>query len=127
MSIKFDAFKQKLTLLFDETIVRLSKEFPNVKFSQCVEDEQVNLSALITSAPTDTPDLVELVVSVRSLDELNSVVEADVIWGDGCGHVESSFKPEPVEATEQNLESLYNHIPQLLDILRTALLRGRPF
>lgn len=122
----FNAYKARFIAVFDEAIVRLSNEFPNVKFGRCVEEYQVYLSALILDAAIDAPDLVELVIGIAASDDGKTSLEADLIWGHPSGNVESSFAPGPVDANEENLQKLYLDLPRLLDGLRSAVMRARP-
>jgi hypothetical protein len=96
MPTAFEHFKVRARPIFDEAIEKLGREFPNVQFTRGEEEKQICLSAMITDAPLDVPDVVELVISIYAYQKVEPVVDADVVWGDGCGAVEGKFSDEEV-------------------------------
>src|SRR5580692_2444693 len=90
--MNFHDFQNKVVQLFKSEQDELSPQFANVSFSIGNHGNEPNgylsLSALFTEASLDDPDLLELVISINTLNP-STKINADVCWGHPSGHVEA--------------------------------------
>jgi hypothetical protein len=85
----------------------------------------IALSCFFPDAPADQPDEVTLQLSVGCVRGPRPSLEVDVIW-DYPGQVEADLFEGSVAMSEDALRRIETELPRLLEILRTAVRRGRP-
>jgi hypothetical protein len=85
----------------------------------------IALSCFFPNAPPDQPDEVSLELSFGGVTGPNPTVEADVVWGHP-GQAEADLFPRPVPLTEESLRRVEIELPRLIEVLWSAVRRGRP-
>jgi len=69
-----------------------------------------------------------LEISIKKSVIGGDAIDVDVVWGhDGHGCVEGSFSSEPVMIDEKVLERVYQDLPRLILVLKTAVQRKKPY
>lgn len=138
MKVRFDLFREKVLHYFEDAQRSLSREHPNVQISVGkLQEWPIYLSALLTDAPSDMPDLIDLEIArvkpptgtnFIMTDVAGEYIIADVVWGhDGGGAIEAEFSDQPLLMTERTLEELYADLPRLVLAMKTALIRRKPY
>jgi hypothetical protein len=85
----------------------------------------IALSCFFPEAPPNQSDEVTLQVCIGSVRGPGPSLDAAVIWG-YPGQLEADLFPGPVAMSEDALRQLEAELPRLLEVLRTAVTRGRP-
>jgi hypothetical protein len=83
------------------------------------------VSVTLKQVLSRSPALIELVVELCDCAEA-TLLSADVIWGDGDGRVEASFREAPVPCTHHVQRDLLDDLPRLQRRLEDAVRRGCP-
>lgn len=124
LSQEFESLKSFAFTLFSDFKSQLEGELPDFKVSWCFEHYQFYISILITDAPLDRPDLVELTVNFEMDSKGGTSLVCDVIWGDGNGFVEASA--EASLQSERSFSKIRQELPLLIKVLGDAAIRGTP-
>jgi hypothetical protein len=85
----------------------------------------IALSCFFPEAPPNQPDEVTLELCIGSVRGPSPSLEADVIWGHP-GQLEADLFPGTVAMSEDALRRIEAELPRLVEVLRTAVRRGRP-
>jgi hypothetical protein len=85
----------------------------------------IALSCFFPAAPADQPDEVTLELCVGGVGGPEPSLEADVIWS-YPGQLEADLFPGKVPLSEQVLQRVEAELPRLVEVLQTAVRRGRP-
>jgi hypothetical protein len=111
-----------------------SADFPDVRttaWSQsCGEatdspGQVIGLSCFFPQAPLDQPDEVSLTLSIGGVRGPGPTLDVDVCWSDPGG-LEADLFPKTVPLSEEALQKVDAELPRLIEVLRTAVRRGRP-
>jgi hypothetical protein len=85
----------------------------------------IALSCFLPDAPPDQPDEVTLELCFGGVRGPSPSVDADVVWG-YPGQVEADLFPSTVAMSEEALRRVEAELPRLVEVLQTAVRRGRP-
>lgn len=120
----FASLKDFSLSVFGDFKADLGERYPNFRIQWGGEPTQFSLSVLISDAPLDRPDLVELEVHLAKDYEGNNLLVADVVWGDGDGSLEAS--EEVSLQSGDPFTQMAERIPFLVKVLEAAAVRGVP-
>lgn len=115
---------------------RLRAEFPrhtirtyshSVGSKTTFQGYDVGIDCLIPDVDDlERPDGVCIGIGIRHITTEPLIDGADVCWNHPSGHLELALVRDPVPLTQDRLIEVKRQLPQLVDALRGALLRGRP-
>jgi len=113
----------------------LEQDFPNVRISVTQHNEKSRAmsgakitalcSAMIMDAPTDQPDLIDLQFEFSDNDS-PFYVSADLVWGDGDGHIEMVLSDSPLLISEEAVTVVKGSFPEFVQVLVSCLQRRKP-
>lgn len=93
-------------------------EHPRLTVSHNCEQNTFYISVIITDAPPDKPDLVDLTVDIRTPPGIT----IDVVWGDGDGTIEREFQTN--DLSEASFADAYRVLTEFLELQLKVALRG---
>jgi hypothetical protein len=99
--------------------------FPNVRAAAWSQGQVIALTCFFPVAPTDQPDEVSLQIVINDVQGPKSSLEVDVIWG-YPGQVEEDLFNGSVPLSEHATGQIEAELPRLVEVLLTAVRRGRP-
>jgi hypothetical protein len=130
-----EKLEKRLLPKFEEVAERIGREIPNV--SAKIESHSFGfnkylghsfgISCLLIPVCGET-DNVALTVSLSNL-VATPKIDAGVGWGHPSGYIEADFpmaSESSIEASEENLDKLYQDLPRLYESLFEALRRRKP-
>ena len=131
-----DSFRKDVGQLFVEQAAKLNSEFRDGgatfgvgglkrKTDYTAGPPSVVLSALLSDAPEDKPDGIQLVVAfpIQETDEgKRTMVNADVVWTDDPWEVPNGqFSDKPLPVSEETLGNILTELPRLIAILKGSI------
>ena len=117
--------------LFHDAAEVIGAEYPEYKFSACswsiggateYQGHNIGVQCIFPDASDDEADNVAALIGAKHLTSQPKLCEAYVAWGEG-NHpdVTIDLLDTPILFSEQTLQQVANHVPQLLAIFRQAV------
>jgi hypothetical protein len=127
MKLTLAEFQSKVAASLTEAAIAFREGSHKATYSVASNGDEksrfIALSAHLKETAKDAPELVELVISLRtSAKTMNGMV----VWEHPSPRVEAEYSGQDVELTPENLGQLYCNLPRLISAFEAAVGRGGP-